>query len=280
MTYAQILKNGENELRNTTEDYKFDAFCLFSHVFKINKSKFYLEKTCEADSELSKIYFDLVNERKSFRPLQYIIGKWYFLDYEFYVGEGVLIPRSDTECLVLNAFKYIQSHNVKTVYDLCSGSGCIGISIARKFENVQVVCVEKSSLALKFLKKNIVLNNVKNVKVICGDIFDGYEKFNANDCEMIVSNPPYIKTEEISRLQNEVQLEPMDALDGGVDGLNFYYAIKEKWFDKIEKCKYIALECGENQADDIADIFCDYSNKTFVFDLNGIKRDICVCKDR
>lgn len=280
MTYAQILKNGENELRPITEDYIFDAFCLFSYVFKISKSKYFVEKNSEADSILTEKYFELINERKNFRPLQYIIGKWYFLDYEFYVGEGVLIPRSDTECLVLNAFEYIKKHNVKTVYDLCAGSGCIGISIAKKFDDVQVFCIEKSVSALSFLKKNIVLNNVKNVHAVSGDIFEGYEVFNAEDCEMIVSNPPYIKTEEISNLQKEVRLEPLEALDGGVDGLDFYYAIKEKWFDKIEKCRYIALECGEKQADEIANIFCGYPKKTFIYDLNNVKRDVCIYKDR
>lgn len=279
MTNFEVLKQVENELKVITEDYVFDSWCLFSEVFQLNKTQYILNKNETADEKLIKKLFELTEERKKGQPLQYLLGKWYFLDNEFYVGKGVLIPRADTECLVAEVARYIKNNDVKIVYDLCSGSGCIGISLAKMFEKITVYLVEKSSQALKYLEKNVVLNGVNNVKIISGDIFDGCKKMGLISCDVIVSNPPYIRSDEIKTLQQEVKNEPITALDGGKDGLVFYRELKN-WFDEIDNCKFIAMECAEDQAEDIKSIFNDYKQISYVYDLNNIKRDVCVKKRR
>lgn len=279
MTNYEVLKQVENELKGITDDYVFDSWCLFSEVFQLNKTQYILNKNETADEKLIKNLFELTEKRKKGQPLQYLLGKWYFLDNEFYVGKGVLIPRADTECLVEEVARYIQNNDVKIVYDLCSGSGCIGISLAKMFEKITVYLVEKSSQALKYLEKNVVLNGVNNVKIISGDIFDGCKKMGLISCDVIVSNPPYIRSDEIKTLQQEVKNEPITALDGGKDGLVFYRELKN-WFDEIDNCKFIAMECAEDQAEDIKSIFNDYKQISYVYDLNNIKRDVCVKKRR
>ena len=110
-------------------------------------------------------------------------------------------------------------------------------------------------------------------------MFDGGVKYSLDSCEMIVSNPPYIRSGEIASLQKEVLLEPREALDGGDDGLEFYRVLKEKWFDKIISCRIIIMECGDDQADDVSRVFSEYENVSFVKDLNSIRRDVCVFKN-
>ena len=270
MTLFEVLKKAKIILSNTTPDYDFDAWVLFSYFFGMTRSDYFIHSGDYVDSIKCDAFFDIINERKDGKPLQYIVGKWNFLDNEFYVGDGVLIPRADTECLVEKSAEIISQKDIKIVYDLCSGTGCIGISLAKMFEDITVFCLEKSNTALSYLKRNVELNGVNNVKIIQGDIFDGADKNCLNNCELIVSNPPYIKSEEIKSLQKEVQFEPVIALDGGNDGLSFYRALKDIWFDKIENCRHIIMECGEDQADDVAKIFSDYGNISFIKDLNNI----------
>ena len=279
MTLFEALKKTQNELKDVTEDWRFDAWVLFSHCFDISRSEYFLNSQNEADPDKAKKLFKSVESRKSGRPLQYIVGKWSFLDCEFFVGEGVLIPRADTECLVEEAARIIGQHDVKTVYDLCAGTGCIGVCLAKMFPELNVVCFEKSDDALDYLEKNAVLNRVDNLEIVKGDIFEGCEKYSMLSCDMIVSNPPYIISGEIASLQSEVLREPRQALDGGEDGLEFYRALKEKWFDRIGRCRFILMECGEDQADDVAGIFSEYKTIDFVKDLNNIRRDVCVIKD-
>lgn len=279
MTLFELLKKGKTELSSISEDSGFEAWMLLSHCFDLDRSEYYKNSSIQADKKSEKDFFKLLKDRKNGRPLQYIIGKWSFFESEFYVGEGVLIPRADTECLVEKSAEIIKKNNVKTVFDLCAGTGCIGISLAKMFKNINVTCVEKSEDALYFLEKNVELNNVNNVKIIKGDIFSGAYELCLDACELIVSNPPYIKSDEIPSLQKEVHFEPRQALDGGFDGLEFYRALKEKWFDEMAMCRSIVMECGEDQADDVRDIFSEYENICFVKDFNNIRRDVCVFKN-
>ncbi|MBQ7653900.1 MAG: peptide chain release factor N(5)-glutamine methyltransferase [Clostridia bacterium] len=279
MTFFDVLKEAKKQLRDVTQDYEFDAWVLFSHSFEMSRSDYFLNSRLEAPDDKKASFFELVKKRKSGRPLQYLVGKWSFMDNEFLVGDGVLIPRADTECLVEEAARIIDEKGVKTVFDLCAGSGCIGISLAKMFENLEVVCFEKSDEAVGFLEKNVALNNASNVKIVMGDIFDGADFYCLGDCQMIVSNPPYIRSEEIASLSREVLFEPRQALDGGEDGLDFYRALKERWFDKISSCGSILMECGEDQADHVRTIFSEYKNVSFVKDLNNIRRVVCAVKE-
>ena len=282
MNIFEVLKSGIEILnKNNVEDSEFDARCLLEEAFGFNKSDYFLNKFSMADEDKTEAFVSLINRRASGEPLQYIIGKWPFMSGEFYVGKGVLIPRSDTEVLVEVAANFIRNHkHVKNVYDLCAGSGCIGISIAMMFPDVNVYCVELSDIAFSYLEKNIELNDVKNVTAVKGDILQGYEKLSDKQIDVLVSNPPYIETDEISTLSREVKEEPFMALDGGEDGYLFYNCINQKWIPFLERGSFAAFECGETQAQMLKEIFSEYSEKTEILkDLNDIERVVSIVRN-
>lgn len=281
MKIFELLKKGVSLLEeNCIDDAQFDAMCLIEKAFEFGRNDYYINRLNEADEDKSEYYLSLIERRIKNEPLQYIIGIWPFMDGEFYVGDGVLIPRQDTETLVEAAAEYIKNNKVKTVVDLCSGSGCIGISLAMMFPNIDVVCIELSKKAFSYLEKNIKLNNVKNVKAINGNIEDGAEKFDIKDIDVLVSNPPYIITKEISLLSREVQNEPFMALDGGEDGFYFYNLIKDKWLYSLKKGSFAGFECGENQARELSKLFDDISSSTQIHnDLNNIQRVVTIIKN-
>ncbi len=260
-------------LQSGIDDARFDAECLFEKVFGIGKSQYLLLKSDVADAKKTEAYFELINRRKSGEPLQYILGEWEFYGLRFKVGEGVLIPRPDTEILV----EYVTENRISDnpiVYDLCSGSGCIGIAIAKNMPEAQVYMAEKSELAYKYLLENIELNKVGNAKPYLKPIPDVLSDF--PDADIIISNPPYIKTDELPTLQKEVQFEPSMALDGGEDGLDFYRVLKEYALPKLKKGGYIIMECGDTQARDVAKIF---STDIILKDYNSIERAVVKRKE-
>jgi len=148
------------------------------------------------------------------------------------------------------------------------------------FPDVQVYCVELSDKAFQYLEKNVKHNNVTNVKAVKGDITKGVESFDFDDIDVLVSNPPYIETDEIATLSQEVQNEPHMALDGGKDGLYFYRILAEKWLKFLKKGCFSAFECGETQAKDLSEIYADFSSQINIHnDLNGIERVVSFTKN-
>lgn len=229
---------------NGVDEADFKSLCLCCHCAGIKNNEYEIHKN--EDLIIMKKFADLLWQIKSGEPLQYVIGKWDFYDSEFYVGKGVLIPRPETEELtelVINSAKRL---NNPVVADLCSGSGCIGISVAKAVPRSAVYCIEKSREALFYLLKNA--ENVSNVKVINADINTPSDIENV---DIIVSNPPYIKSSDMDTLQSEVQHEPAMALNGGEDGLDFYRVIAEKWNSKLKDNGMLFLEIGEDQGDDV-----------------------------
>ncbi len=210
---------------------------------------------------------------KSGEPLQYVLGKWDFYESEFFVGKGVLIPRPETEELVDMAVKYINSLGKCVVYDLCAGSGCIGVSIAKACPNSYTYMIERSQDALFYLLKNS--ENVENAEAICNDINCDIDLPCA---DVIISNPPYIKSDEIKSLQNEVKYEPVEALDGGADGLDFYRIINEKWAPKLNKDGVLFLEIGNDQGEDIEEILTDFKCIKVIKDIYGNNRMVKAVK--
>ena len=195
------------------------------------------------------------------------------------VGEGVLIPRPETELLVDFSLEYLKNKNKPVGFDLCSGSGCIGLTVAKHFPDAKIFLLEKSDEALKYLLKNKEKLSVSNAEIIPGDIFDGFDSFDIPKPDLILSNPPYIISSEVSSLQSEVLKEPVMALDGGVDGFDFYKTIADKWLKECEGA--IAVECGEDQADEIKKMFSLYcSDISSVNDFNGIERAVIGRKDK
>lgn len=147
---------------------------------------------------------DFLWRLKTGEPLQYVMGKWDFYESEFFVGEGVLIPRPETEELTELVIDYAKSLEKPVIFDLCSGSGCIGISVAKKLSNAFVYCIEKSKDAYKYLERNA--KGVANVECILGDINN---EFDLPSADIIVSNPPYIKSGDMKTLQKEVKKSPL-----------------------------------------------------------------------
>ncbi len=240
---------------------EFDAQQLISYCFGYNKTQLLMNSGSVID-EVKLIHFrDCVSRRCNHEPLQYIIGMWDFHQFTFKVGEGVLIPRPETEILVDFAVEKIRKNGYSVVFDLCCGSGCIGISIAKLCPKVKVYCVDISDTALDYTRRNKELLGADNVTVIKSDILESSGFIGLPRPDIILSNPPYIRTQDIKGLQPEISFEPDLALDGGEDGLKFYRALSEIWYPFINRGGYLAMECGEDQGHDILSLFVDKAEK-------------------
>lgn len=223
------------------------------------------------ESLISASKVDIINkyvkERISGRPLWYIIGNTDFYGITLDVDERVLIPRPETEELIEKSLNDVKDDS--EVLDMCTGSGAIAITI-KKLTGVKVTAVDISDEALEVAKFNAIKNNVE-IEFISSDMFDnlGERQF-----DVIISNPPYIKSGDIQTLDNEVKsFEPLLALDGGNDGLCFYRKILQNTPKYLKNCGVLYLECGINQANEIADIFNGYDVE-IIKDINGIDRII------
>lgn len=270
MTILELFRYCKNEMSFTVSP-EFDTICIFEDLLGISKSKMYFNDSVATDEQI-KIVEDAIIHRKNGEPLQYILGKWDFYDLTFNVGKGVLIPRPETETLVDFALEKIKDVKSPVIYDLCAGSGCIGLTIAHHRDDAKVYLLEKEDGALKYLKINKEKYNLDNAQIIQGDLFN-IDFSQIPQADVILSNPPYVPASEIESLQKEVQFEPITALDGGIDGLDFYRCIAQKWISKVKKGGYVALECGEEQSADIIRIFDGkYSEKQVIYDFNNIDR--------
>lgn len=276
MTFRELYEYGVRELREAgIEDFDFDAIQLLYNAADMTPTEFLLSETQNPNNDIVGKYTACIERRRFGEPLQYIIGNWDFLDCRLNVGKGVLIPRPETEQLARIGIETVRKNSITTVIDLCSGTGCIGISIAKACPNTKVFLLEKYEEAAHYCRINAELNAVKNVFVLQADIFDGLPE---GICmpQMIISNPPYIPTNELDGLQREVQFEPVSALDGGNDGLLFYRAIAEKWLNADCKPLFCAVECGECESEEISLIFSKYGDVNVVFDVFGTDRFVCL----
>lgn len=272
MTVRQLLGRGISSLEDGgIENAASEAMWLLEAALEKGREYILLNSSDTVLSEKEQRYLDFVGERLGGRPIQYILGKWDFYGNEFFVGEGVLIPRPETELLVDFAREQMKNGERKTVFDLCAGSGCIGLSVARLFPDSRVCLIEKSSEAFEYLKKNKEKLNCGNAEIINGDIFDGPEALGLPKPDLILSNPPYIESKLLPELQAEVRREPALALDGGEDGLDFYRAIAARW---LSGCLgSVAVECAEGQAAEIQKLFSEHFALTeTVCDFGGIQR--------
>lgn len=255
------------------EEAAFEADCIAADVMGLTNSVLRIMNDSEVPYEKVILAESFIERRINGEPLQYILGKWEFYSNSFYVGEGVLIPRPETEMLVDIALDFLKDRKNPVCMDLCSGSGCIGISVAKADKNADVILLEKSEDAFGYLKKNITLNGVSNVTAVNGDLFSGPEQLGGIKCDILLSNPPYIRSDVIPSLQKEVLAEPLMALDGGHDGLEFYRAIAGKWSECIKADGMAAVEIGEDQGIAVKEIFEDYFLKVEIHkDLFGNDR--------
>lgn len=281
MTLTQVYLQGKRLLIESGIDSpSFDAMCIFKFCFGIDRQDLILHGNDIAEEKISAKFFELIDQRAKRRPLQYIIGSWEFMDVEFKVGEGVLIPRDDTEVLVAEVLALIGAIKKPKILDLCAGPGTIAISLAKRRMDASVFALELSEVALKYLQENIILNAVKNVTPLRFDVLLDADKFNFDGFDIIVSNPPYIATSELQSLQREVLNEPLMALDGGSDGLIFYRAIAENWVKVLIPGGYLCVEVGVGQACAVVDIFkaAGLDSIEVIRDLNGFERVVVAKK--
>lgn len=262
------------------EDPAFDISQLFAKSTGISRWRMPLEGDRELTQEEQQHLETMVKRRLEGYPLQYLLGEWEFYGLPFYVGEGVLIPRPDTETLVDTALGFLTGTPSPKILDLCSGTGCIAISIAKNKPDANITAVELSSGAYQYLCKNIRRNHAAQVTPVQGDIFAVRDSLPA--CHLIVSNPPYLTGEEMSALQKEVSCEPGMALlgadpatgEGVGDGLYFYRRIAREYRGKLIPGGAAAFEVGDRQAGAVASILEEnrYYQITVAKDLAGIQR--------
>lgn len=272
MTIRQAVSWGSDKLKSHgVENAEHDSFELLSAVNGMTRT-FYL---VNGDSFLSEedflLFEEYIDKRAAHIPLQHIIGKAYFYGYEFEVNGDVLVPRQDTEILVGEVMKVARSGDY--ILDMCTGSGCIGITIAKKFPEVKVLGIDVSEKALAVAEKNKHNLEADNIDFMLSDLF---EKLNQDiTFDIIVSNPPYIPTKVIDGLQDEVRLhDPILALDGSEDGLKYYRNISSEAGMYLEPDGWLCFEIGAEQALDVSDIMEreGFRNITVIKDLAGLDR--------
>lgn len=282
MTIREVLKISIEKLKeNKIEEPILKAKMLVSHV--LDKEKEYLiinEDKLLSNEQIKRINKGIDNLLKGI-PIQYITNTQEFMGLDFYVDENVLIPQPDTEILVEEVLEILKKINNPKILDLCTGSGAIAISIAKKYVELGFVSAHHiiaSDICCKAL--NVAKINCKkqkeDIELIESDLFKNIkEKFN-----IIISNPPYIETNVIKTLIQEVQYEPKLALDGGFDGLDFYRRIINEAHSFLEPNGYLCLEIGYNQKDNVINLIKqskEYCNIYYKRDLAGNDR-IVICQ--
>ncbi len=257
MKIKELLEYGKNNLIEKKEPYKLSKMLLKS-ILHVDTTYLLINSEKEINKEIENKYKKGINDLKSGKPLQYITNKQEFMGLDFYVDENVLIPQPDTEILVEEVLKKIEKLNGKTnVLDICTGSGAIGVSIAKNATNVNVTMSDISENALKVAQKNAKTNEVLDkCKFIKSNMFENIEE----KYDVIVSNPPYIKSKIIKTLEKEVQNEPLIALDGGEDGLDFYKIIIQTAYKHLKENGILALEIGYDQKEEVIKLI-EESNK-------------------
>lgn len=267
-TKQELLKAG-------VENPAFDTIYLFEHVFSLSRTDITVYGDKDIDEDKLSELKNCIARRVSGEPVQYIIGKWYFMDNTFKVAKGVLIPRDDTEVLVEECLNLLKGKKNPVISDLCSGSGIIAVTLKQRFPDSTVYAVEKSDVAYNYLCENAQLNRA-DIKAIHSDLYDCAKDFEDNSLDLLVSNPPYIISDEIKTLQKEVQYEPTLALDGGEDGYDFYRGIINTYCNKLKSGGIIAFEIGEGQFEYIGNLLlnANFTDVKSYFDLGNTVRAV------
>ena len=294
----EMLTMGEKQLMDSDiADATRDCKILYCYMMDIPFSKIILEYQEVLQDRLCDKYFELIDRRSKGEPVQYIMGSQEFMGLEFIVNENVLIPRQDTETLVEDALEIINTGTLRgedmdvkrkewDILDLCTGSGAIGVSLARIANKVNVTCSDISEGAIKVAKENAQKHGVaKSVKFEQGDLFKPFSKhFRKQKFDMIISNPPYIKSSIIPTLQKEVcEHEPLSALDGGESGLDFYERIVSGVGGHLRKSGVLLLEIGHDQGEAVSGLLSrngDFTSIRVLKDLANRDRIVFAKKSK
>lgn len=276
-SYKELLEYGKVRLQEAEiEQYALDAWLLLEYVFQVSRTWYFVHENEMADTEKAEQYLEYIGERSRHVPLQQLTGEAYFYGMKFYVNEDVLIPRQDTEVLVEEVLKLSRTvfpgekGKHLNILDVCTGSGCILLSLLSNLENAVGTGVDLSEKAL-----NVARINGRNLGIqaewIHSNLFDKVQ----GKYDMIVSNPPYIKTSVIGELMDEVKYhEPKMALDGREDGLYFYRAMIREAEEYLNQGGILAFEIGYDQGESVSRLMREqgYSQVQVIQDLAGLDR--------
>lgn len=274
MNIEEVLQKATIKLKdNNIEEARSKARRLLAFTLEMSKEQIIIHNKEELTIEQENSYNEYVARIIIGEPIQYIIGKQEFMGIDFKVNPSVLIPQPDTEILVERTIEILKHLKEPKVLDLCTGSGAIAVSIAKYVPNSIIFASDISKQALEIARQN---DNENKVNFVHSNLFENID----GEFNVIVSNPPYIKTSEIQRLSKEVQNEPLLALDGGQDGLFFYREIIKQAHKYLEEQGYLCIEIGEDQKEQVITLInnCSYYKNIQAFkDLSGHDR-VIICE--
>ena len=261
-TYKEVLEEGIRLLETAAiEEARLDAWLLLEFTADISRAWYYAHMDDMLDAETEKQYLNLCMKRAGHIPLQHLTNQAFFMGYEFYVDERVLVPRQDTEVLVEEAISHLRGKEAPRILDMCTGSGCILLSLLMEIPDASGTGVDVSEAALEVTGKNrAALGLEERAVLIKSDLFsaDYFQKNSGNtvpEYDMLISNPPYIPTADIHDLMDEVRLhDPVLALDGKEDGLYFYEKITAQAGRYLRPDGWLMYEIGCDQGKDVSEI--------------------------
>lgn len=253
MTIMDAIKKGMIELKNSNiESPKLKSRLLMQYVLKQTRQYIIVNDLNQISKEDEERYFVGISKLRADVPLEHITHQREFMKLNFYINENVLIPRQDTEILVEEVINIAKRIKNPKILDLCTGSGAIAVSLAKYLPESEITATDISNKALEIAKKNAKINEVENrITFISSDLFTNIpeEKY-----DIIVSNPPYIKRNVIETLDEQVRKEPYMALDGGLDGLDFYRKIIKNSYEYLKYHGFLCLEIGFDQKIDVIEL--------------------------
>lgn len=277
-TWEALLKEGQEILEAAgIEEAGLDAWLLLEYESGKNRAYYFAHSKEEAEEGIKAPYMEKIRKRAQHIPLQHLTHQGYFMGYEFYVDENVLVPRQDTEILVEESLFLIKDKQEPQILDMCTGSGCILLSLLLERGDAEGTGADLSEKALSVAEKNRGTYHLETrAELIKSDLFQSvYFEEKKESFDMIVSNPPYIPTEEIKKLQEEVRFhDPFMALDGKEDGLYFYRKIAENAGKYLKQGGFLACEIGCSQGEEVKEMFesCGFSEVKVIKDLAGLDR--------
>ena len=275
MQIKEAMRKGMIKLKtNNVKEPNLKARLLMQYILNRPREYILVHDDKQLTLRQNVDYFKLIKKLIEGVPLQHITHQQEFMKLMFYVDENVLIPRPDTEILVEEVIKIAKSINAKKILDLCTGSGAIAVSLAKYIEGSQITATDISRKALSIAKLNATNNDVEDrITFVSSDLF---QNISEEKYDIIVSNPPYIKRKVIKTLDEEVKREPIIALDGGNDGLDFYKKIIGNAYQYLKYKGYLCLEIGYDQKDEVIDLiskeekYIDTYSKKDLFDNDRI----------
>ena len=276
MTIRELFNTYMEELSHISDTPKLDIEILLSKALgDVDRLYIHLNLHKELTKEQLDSFNKMIQDRLKGRPIAYIVNNREFMGLDFYVEEGVLIPRPDTEPLVEEVIELVKGKENLKIVDIGTGSGAITVSLAKYIKDCQVYSLDISDKALSIGLKNAIANEVEDkINFIKSNIFSGIEDKGLK-LDVIVSNPPYIRRADIETLHTQVKdYEPYIALEGGEDGLNFYRDITRESVKYLKDKGILAFEVGHDQAEDVSEILKHngYTNIYTKKDLQGIDR--------